>query len=72
MEDILRIAHLKIALQRAFLGRAILRVMRVSSTWRKAKTTTLTLTFYSGGEEKQRRKRSKIIGEDFSENCQGY
>ena len=27
MNDILRIAHLRIALQRAFLGRAILRVI---------------------------------------------
>ena len=47
-------------------------VLFLSIRSRKAKPATLTLTFYSGGEEKQRRKRSKIIGEDFSENCQGY
>ena len=52
---------------------------------RKAKTATLTLTLYSGGEKKEennrrrkvsffwsRRKRGKIFGEDLSKNCQGY
>ena len=28
--------------------------------------------FFSWGEEKQRRKRRKIFGEDLSKNCQGY
>ena len=56
-----------------------------SIRWRKAKTATLTLTLYSGGEKKEennrrrkvsffwsRRKRGKIFGEDLSKNCQGY
>ena len=33
MNDVLRIARLKIALQRAFLGRAILRVIRVNEDY---------------------------------------
>ena len=36
-----------------------------SIRWRKAKTATLTFTFYSGGEEKRRRKRWKIFVDGF-------
>ena len=45
MNDILRIARLKIALQRAFLGRAILRVIETQTTEYRANQLVYSIKF---------------------------